>query len=53
MVLQYLQMSTEHMTHCKNMDLHKSVNHSEKEYAKGIVQVNNYVNVEVTCIRYG
>ncbi len=33
--------------------IHESVNHSEKEYAKGIVQVNNYVNVEVTCIRYG
>jgi transposase-like protein len=33
--------------------IHKSVNHSEKEYANGIVHVNNYVNVQVTCIRYG
>jgi hypothetical protein len=33
--------------------IHKSVNHSEKEYANGIVHVNNYVNAEVTCIRYG
>jgi transposase-like protein len=33
--------------------IHESVNHSEKEYAKGIVQVNNYVNIEVTRIRYG
>jgi hypothetical protein len=31
----------------------ESVNHSEKEYANGIVHVNNYVNVEVTCIKYG
>jgi transposase-like protein len=33
--------------------VHKSVNHSEKEYANGIVHVNNCVNAEVTCIRYG
>jgi ISXO2-like transposase domain len=33
--------------------IHESVNHSEKEYANAIVRVNNYVNVEVTCIRYG
>jgi hypothetical protein len=26
---------------------------SEKEYANGIVHVNNYVNVQVTCIKYG
>ncbi|CAN5752352.1 hypothetical protein BH23THE1_BH23THE1_08310 [soil metagenome] len=33
--------------------IHESVNHSEKEYANGIVHVNNYVNAEVTCIKYG
>jgi hypothetical protein len=33
--------------------IHKSVKHSEKEYANGIVHMNNYVNVEVTCIKYG
>jgi transposase-like protein len=32
--------------------IHKSVNHSEKEYANGIVHANNCVNVQVTCIRY-
>ncbi|CAN5892048.1 IS1595-like element ISH4 family transposase [soil metagenome] len=32
---------------------HKSVNHSEKEYANGIVHVNNYVNVEVIFTSYG
>ena len=33
--------------------IHKSVNHSEKEYANGIVHVNTYVNAEATCISYG
>jgi transposase-like protein len=33
--------------------IHKSVKHSEKEYANGIVHVNNYVNAEVICIKYG
>jgi transposase-like protein len=33
--------------------IHKSVKHSEKEYANGIVHMNNYVNVEATCIKCG
>lgn len=33
--------------------IHESVNHSEKEYANYEVHVNNYVNAEVTCTRYG
>jgi hypothetical protein len=50
----YLQMNTEHMTHLEEHGfIHQSVNHLEKEYANGIVHVNNYVNVEVICIRYG
>lgn len=48
MALQYLQMSTVHIINFRNMFIHESVNHSEKEYANGIVHVNNYVNAEVT-----
>jgi transposase-like protein len=33
--------------------IHESVNHSEKEYANGTIHVNNYVNAEATCTRYG
>lgn len=46
-------MSTVHIINFRNMFIHESVNHSEKEYANGIVHVNNYVNAEVTCIKYG
>ena len=37
----------------KHSFIYESVIHSEKEYANGIVHVNNYVNAEVTCIKYG
>jgi hypothetical protein len=33
--------------------IHKSVKHSEKEYANGIVHVNNCVNAEVIFTSYG
>ena len=33
--------------------VHRSVIHSQKEYANGIVHVNNCECIEVTCIRYG
>jgi transposase-like protein len=33
--------------------IHKSIKHSEKEYANGIVHVNNCVNAEVIFTSYG
>jgi hypothetical protein len=55
MVPQYLQMNIGHMTSWKEEHgfIHKSVMHSQKEYANGNVHVNNCECIEAIYIRSG